>query len=83
MSDESFGDRTSEWFMGMLKSMGILDTYDARFDAKRVARAVDVMLSRRYSVNGKGGLFTVKNPRADMRRAEIWYQMCWYLDELV
>ncbi len=83
MSDDSLGDRTSRWFMEMLGSMGISDMYDTRFDAAKVGRTVGVMLDRRYSVNGKGGLFTVKEPRTDMRRAEIWYQMCWYLDELV
>ena len=37
-------------------------------------------LDRDYEPNGKGGLFTIKNCRQDLRKVEIWYQLCWYLD---
>ena len=39
------------------------------------------VLERKYSRNGDGGLFTVNHSRYDLRSVEIWYQMCWYLDE--
>ena len=34
-----------------------------------------------YKRNGEGGLFTINRRGLDMRSVEIWYQMCWHLQE--
>lgn len=39
-------------------------------------------MEREYERNGEGGLFTVNNGR-DMRTTEIWYQMNYYLSEII
>jgi hypothetical protein len=39
-------------------------------------------MDREYNPDGSnGGLFVLKNPRADLRETEIWYQAMWYLTE--
>lgn len=82
MDDPDLGDRTGMWMHEMLTSMGIDDLVDGYFDEFRAGRAVDTLLARSYRKNGRGGLFTVQKRNVDMRSAEIWYQMNWYLAEV-
>ena len=82
MGDPEIGDRSGEWFCGMLKNTH-LDRYsDEYFDDYMVDRIVTNVIDHNYCRNGDGGLFSVKNPAIDMRNAELWYQMNWYLGEL-
>lgn len=82
MGDPDIGNRTGQWFSVMLESLGLASMTDDIFDDEYVDNVVDRFLDRKYKRNGEGGLFAVKNGRRDMRNAEIWYQMCWYLDDL-
>ena len=83
MYDPEYGDRTSVWFSGMISSLG-LDKYDDNhYDSDAVYKIVKRFLTRAYKPNGSGGLFTLKNPLKDMRTVEIWYQLNWYLNELI
>lgn len=83
MDDPESGNRTGKWFFEMIRSLGLDDMQDDRFD-RIVARAViSRFLRREYAGNGCGGLFTLRYHDADMRRVEIWYQMMWYLDEMI
>ena len=81
MQDKNRGDRTSFWFLEMLSSLGLTPMTDDQFDPDYFAECMYRLLNRTYSQNGRGGLFTVENPRADMRDTEIWYQCMWYLEE--
>lgn len=83
MDDPDVGDRTGQWFWNMVVNLGLGGMTDERFDEGYVNMIVHRLLRRRYKRNGEGGLFTVDNPRQDLRSVEIWYQMCWYLDEIV
>lgn len=83
MEDEDIGDRTGQWFWNMIVSLGLGRMIDAKYDRKEVDYVIDRFLKRRYDRDGKGGLFTVKNPDRDMRGVDIWYQMCFYLREYV
>ena len=80
MDDTSYGDRTAQWFWGMITSLGLGDQTDSRIDYIYVDDVIKRFLDRDYEPNGKGGLFTIKNCRQDLRKVEIWYQLCWYLD---
>lgn len=80
-SDPDYGNRTGLWFWSMVESMRLMDMDDSQFDAETVDRVLDRMIRREYASNGRGGLFTVQNPREDMRNVEIWYQMMWWLTE--
>lgn len=80
-SDPDYGDRTGLWFWDMVESMRLMNMDDIQFAAETVDRALNRMIHREYASNGLGGLFTVQNPREDMRNVEIWYQMMWWLTE--
>lgn len=83
MENPEFGNRTKQWFISMIHSLGLKLMTDAVFDKFTVDRVIERFLNRDYKPNGEGGLFTVHNYRRDMRLVEIWYQMCWYLDEVL
>lgn len=83
MHEDDLGDRSYEWFYGMLCSSGLDDCYDFNFNEEEARQIVTRILERKYSKNGKGGLFTLSNPPKDLRKVEIWYQLLWYLDEVL
>lgn len=82
MDDPDIGDRTSEWFWLMMKNLGLDYMNDRKFDRDVAEEKISMFLDRRYKRNGEGGLFVV-NGRRDLRKVEIWYQMCWYLDTIM
>lgn len=71
----------SKCFWHMMHSLGLIDMTNRNYNTQRVKTVIRKFLNRKYARNGKGGLFTVNNPRTSMRDVEIWYQMMWYLDE--
>lgn len=83
MNDYAVGDRTATWFWGMIENLGLISMNDRGFNSLTVHDKVNRFLDRRYSSNGDGGLFTVQHPRRDMRSVEIWYQMLWYLNDIL
>lgn len=82
MDDPDIGDRTSEWFWLMMKNLGLDYMSDRKFDRDIAEEKISIFLDRKYKRNGEGGLFVV-NGRKDLRKVEIWYQMCWYLDTIM
>lgn len=82
MDDMDFGDRTGQWFWNMIVSLGLGQMTDERYDEEKVDYILDRFLKRQYDRTGKGGLFTVPKCKYDLREEEIWFQMCWYLDEM-
>lgn len=80
MDDPNVGDRTSQWFWGMVNNLGLGSMTDNRFDRQLIDDRLMVFLNREYEPDGKGGLFTIRNCDRDLRTVEIWHQLCWYLD---
>lgn len=83
MDDPEIGDRTGQWFWGMVVNLGLGSMTDGRYDEEYVDYVLDRFLDRDYEPDGRGGLFRVKHTDEDLRFVEIWYQMNWYLDELL
>lgn len=83
MDDPEYGDRTGQWFWGMVVNLGLGSMTDSRYDERYVNDILDRFLDQDYEPDGRGGLFTVRNTDVDLRSVEIWYQMCWYLDEFL
>jgi hypothetical protein len=83
MDNPDSGNRTSYWFWGMIDNLGLFTETDNRFDKSYASGIVNRFLNRTYDADGTGGLFTVKHCSWDLRNVEIWYQMCWYLDEIL
>ena len=83
MDDPEIGDRTGQWFWGMIVNLGLGSMTDNRYDEDFVTETIERFLDRDYEPDGKGGLFTVRNCDRDLRYVEIWYQLCWYLDSIM
>ena len=82
MDNPELGDRTGLWFWNMLESLGLDDMSDDEFDDICVDQVIERFLDHKYERNGKGGLFTVRSCKHDLRTVEIWTQMCWYLESI-
>ncbi len=83
MNDPDIGNRTGQWFWNMIINLGLGSMDDSMFDKNYVEDVISRFLYRKYKRNGEGGLFTVEHCKSDLRTVEIWYQMCWYLDEVL
>lgn len=81
MDDPNYGDRTGQWFWNMIVNLELGNMFDSQFDLRYTKEVIKRLLNRTYKSDGKGGLFTVSNPKYDMRSVEIWYQMMWYFDD--
>lgn len=79
MDDPAYGDRTRQWFWGMVTNLNLGSMIDTWYDKKRVDDVLYRFLNREYDADGRGGLFRVRNSGIDMREVEIWYQMCYFL----
>lgn len=82
MDDTAYGDRTGQWFWGMINNLGLGAMDDRHYDKIFVDEVITRFLNHEYARDGKGGLFRVRNTRRDLRKLEIWIQMCWYLDSI-
>lgn len=82
MDDPSYGDRTGQWFWGMITNLGLGAMSDDRYDKQYVDDVVTRFLDRKYDPDGRGGLFRIRNCKHDLRRVEIFHQLCWYLNSL-
>lgn len=83
MVDDDVGNQTGRWFWEMIDNLGLESMYDDNFDKIYTDEIIYKFLNRKYLPNGEGGLFTVNNRDEDLRKVEIWYQLCWYLDTIV
>lgn len=81
--DTQMGDRTGQWFWGMIHNLGLSPMMDPNFDRAFVNDVIARFLNREYEPDGRGGLFTVRNHPADLRTVEIWWQLSWYLDSIM
>ena len=82
MDDARIGDRTGQWFWRMITNLELNNMTDERFDMNYVEEVVIRFLERDYEPDGRGGLFRIRNCDCDMRRKEIWTQMCYFLDSI-
>lgn len=82
MDDALMGNRTGQWFWGMIHNLGLSPMSDRKFDREHVDDVITRLLNREYGPDGEGGLFKVKNCSRDMRTVEIWCQLSWYLDSI-
>lgn len=82
MDDPEYGDRTTQWFWGMISSLGLGGMTDVNFNRFETDEKVQTFLTRSYAANGKGGLFTIRHCDFDLRHVEIWTQLLWYLNSI-
>lgn len=82
MDDDLVGNRTGQWFWGMINSLGLTRMNDSRFDREYVDEIIATFLNREYAPDGRGGLFTIRYCDRDLRTVEIWCQLSWYLGSI-
>ncbi len=82
MDDTRMGNRTGQWFWGMVHNLGLSPMTDSKFDKRFVDDTIARFLNRDYEPDGKGGLFTVRHCDRDLRDVEIWCQLSWYLGSI-
>lgn len=69
------------WFWHLLENIG-LDSYtDNRFEEGYVDEVVERVTFRKYTEDGRGGLFPLNQAEEDQRKVELWYQLNAYLRE--
>lgn len=81
--DQSQGDRLGLWFWSMLQSLGLAKMNDEWIERNGFGEALDILdrfYRNDYEPCGRGGLFTINGSRVDMRKEEIYWQMCHYLN---
>lgn len=83
MDDFDVGNRTGQWFWDMITNLGLGSMTDIRYDERYIDDVLTRFLNREYDPDGKGGLFTIRRCDRDLRKVEIWYQLCWYLDSMM
>lgn len=83
MDDPAIGDRTAYWFWGIVNNLGLGSMTDENFDKQAVEDSLERFLYHEYEPDGKGGLFRLRHCNHDLRKVDIWTQMCWYMDELL
>lgn len=83
MDDPDIGDRTGQWFWGMVTNLGLGSMHDRHFDQRYVDDVILRFLNREYQSDGRGGLFTVRDCDRDLRDIEIWHQLCYFLDTII
>lgn len=83
VADPAIGDRTAQWFWGMITNMGLGSMSDDNFNEWLVNDVITIFLNREYEADGRGGLFRVKNWNRDMRTAEIWHQLMAYINSIM
>ena len=83
MDNTEYGDRTSQWFWGMIANLGLNGMVDCKYDEDFVDEKIRIFLNREYEPNGRGGLFYIRGCDKDLRKVAIYHQMCWYLDTIV
>lgn len=81
MFNPEAGNRTDIWFWDMLTNLKLDYMDDEHYSENEVRSIIFKWLNHEYSPNGEGGLFTIRNPKRDLRGVEIWYQLNWHLAE--
>ena len=71
------------WFWMMIDNLDLAWMTDDKYDKNYVNGRVDKFLDRRYEPDGDGNIIYIKDCPDDLRKVEIWAQMCWYLDSVL
>ena len=83
MDDPTIGNRTGQWFWGMIVSLGLGFMTDDRYEKVYVNDVIQRLLDREYEPDGRGGLFTVRNCDCDLRNVEICHQLNRYINSII
>lgn len=81
--DSIMGDRDRDvvyWFWMMIENLNLDWMTDDQYDKAIVYGRVSIFLDRTYEPDGEGNIIYIPDYPRDLRKLEIWNQMCLYLD---
>lgn len=78
-----YDDRTADWFWIMIDNLGLGEFTNDRYDGRSVDYVLERFMSHMYAPNGKGSLFTINNPKTDLRNEDLWYQICGFVNQIL
>ena len=86
--DKIVGDPEGEldirhWFWMMLDNLDLSAMTDDKYDRMYVYGRVNLFMNREYEPDGDGNIIYIPDCKDDLRKVEIWWQMCWYLDSIL
>lgn len=76
-------NQTPKWFWIMIQNLDLLCMDDEHYDEEYVQKVLAIFMNREYGPDGRGSIFYSESKNRDFRKADLWYQMCWYLGEQV
>lgn len=81
---ENHEEGLGKWFWMMIDNLQLNSETDKNIDFKYVEHRLEVFMKRKYNPDGTGGgLFCIKNTAEDLRKVDLWYQLCWFLDDIL
>lgn len=81
--DNSDDYKASKWFWDMVSNLELAHISNNKYDDEYVDHVTDIFMKRRYEKNGmKYNVFIIDSVRDDLTKVELWYQMCWYIDDI-
>lgn len=84
MTEDTEEDKTYKYFWEIIDNLGLAQFSDDKADGSmsyRICKSLEDFNNRKYKKDGTGGMFPLKCPKKDQRKAEIWYQMQAYINE--
>lgn len=78
------GGSPDVWALNLLDNLKLLDMLDplSHNQARKIEKVLDKLIWRTYRPDGYGGFFPLRHPPEDQTKAEIWYQMAAYVNEI-
>lgn len=81
--DDSDDYKANHWFWDMICNLELDKMTNYNYDEEYIEKVVDIFLSRKHRKNGmKYNLFILDNVKDDLTKVELWYQMCWYIEDV-
>lgn len=70
------------WFWRLMENIGLNGYSDDRqIPVRKIENTLDRVIFRQYKSSGLGGFFPLKHADRDQRKAELWVQLCAYVNE--
>jgi hypothetical protein len=83
---ETMDHKPHSWFWTLVSNLELADYEDQEWgpaSGEEIEHILKTMINRNYAYNGSGGLFPLAYPEQDQRDVELWYQMQYWVADLV
>lgn len=75
--DDNYGCRIYRWFWMFLENLGVKNGRKC----PDLSHKLDIFMDREYTFEGYGNIIQLPNTKTDLRNVEIWYQICWFIND--